>query len=222
MGQHGTGREKTQRRKMRLVNSSNNFSLYLSKLRTILDNLPLKEIEQAADILFECYQADRTVFTFGNGGSGALASHLVADLGKGTHFPGPKELANVRRLKALAVTDSIPMMTAWANDTHYEDVFMRQIENFLQPGDVAFAISGSGNSPNVLKALDYARGAGATTIGLGGFGGGKMKNLLDCPIIVPSNNMQRVEDAHVIISHMIFLDLKSRITAMAITARQNV
>jgi D-sedoheptulose 7-phosphate isomerase len=205
-----------------LANSSRKLTEYLTELTTVLGNLPLQQISQAADILFECYQADRTVFTFGNGGSGALASHLVADLGKGTHFPGPKQLATVRRLKAIAVTDSMPMVTAWANDTQYEDVFMRQIENFLQPGDVALAISGSGNSPNVLKALEFARNAGATTIGLGGFGGGKMKALLDCPIIVPSDNMQRVEDAHVIISHMIFLDLKDRITALATETPQNV
>jgi D-sedoheptulose 7-phosphate isomerase len=199
-----------------LVKSSNDLSAYLGELKTVLDNLPLQQITRAADILFECYQADHTVFTFGNGGSGALASHLVTDLGKGTHFPGPKELATVRRLKAMAVTDNMPMVTAWANDTQYEDIFMRQIENFLQPGDVALAISGSGNSPNVLKALGYARDAGATTIGLGGFGGGKMKDLLDCPIIVPSSSMQQVEDAHLIISHMIFLDLKNRITALAV------
>lgn len=202
-----------------MVNEARNLSNYLAELKTVLDNLPLQQVSRAADILFECYQADRTVFTFGNGGSGALASHLVADLGKGTHFPGPKELAAVRRLRAMAVTDNMPMVTAWANDTHYEDVFMRQIENFLQPEDVAFAISGSGNSPNVLKALAYARGAGATTIGLGGFGGGKMKDLLDCPIIVPSSNMQQVEDAHLVISHMIFLDLKDRIAAMAAAVR---
>ncbi|MGA8182086.1 MAG: SIS domain-containing protein [Terriglobia bacterium] len=201
--------------------SSNDLVLYLSDLKAVLDNLPLREIAKAADILFECYHADHTVFTFGNGGSGALASHLVADFGKGTHFPGPKELASVRRLKAMAVTDNMAMITAWANDTHYEDVFMRQIENFLQPGDVAMAISGSGNSRNVIKALDYARGAGATTIGLGGFGGGKMKDLLDCPIIVPSNSMQQVEDAHLIIGHMIFLDLRNRIIAQT-AARQQV
>lgn len=133
-----------------MVNRATDLSAYLAELRTVLDNLPLQQISRAADILFECYQADHTVFTFGNGGSGALASHLVADLGKGTHFPGPKELATVRRLRAMAVTDNMPMVTAWANDTHYEDVFMRQIENFLQPEDVALAISGSGNSPNVL------------------------------------------------------------------------
>jgi len=187
----------------------------LAELKTALDKLPLGQITKAADILFACYQSDHTVFTFGNGGSGALASHLAVDLGKGTHFPGPEELAPVKRIRALAVTDNMPMVTAWANDTSYEDIFMRQIENFLQPGDVALAISGSGNSPNVLKALEFARRAGATTVGLGGFGGGKMKDLLDCAVIVPSSNMQQVEDAHVIIGHLIFLDLKSRITALA-------
>ena len=109
----------------------------------------------------------------------------------------------------------MPMVTAWANDTHYDDIFMRQIENFIQPGDVAMAISGSGNSRNVVRALEFAREVGATTIGLGGFGGGKMKELLDCPIIVPSNSMQQVEDAHLVIGHMIFLNLRNRISAQA-------
>ncbi len=198
-----------------MANSRIDLSAYLAELKVVLGSLPLDQISKAADILFSCYQAEHTIFTFGNGGSGALASHLVTDLGKGTHFPGPPEMATFRRMKAIAVTDNMPMVTAWANDTHYDDVFMRQIENFLSPGDVVMAISGSGNSPNVLKALEFARGAGATTVGLGGFGGGKMKALLDCPVIVPSYNMQQVEDAHVIISHMIFLDLKSRITALA-------
>lgn len=205
-----------------MVNPGNSLSGYLAELKSVLDKLPLDSIAKATDILFACYQTNHTAFVFGNGGSGALASHLVTDLAKGTHFPGPKELASVRRMKALAVTDNMPMVTAWANDTQYEDVFMRQIENFLQPGDVAVAISGSGNSPNVLKALEFSRGKNATTIGLGGFGGGKMKDLLDCAVIVPSNSMQQVEDAHVIISHMIFLDLKNRITALAATTTQQI
>lgn len=203
-----------------MVNTESDLSAYLTDLKMVLDKLPLAQISKAADILFDCYQSDHTVFTFGNGGSGALASHLVADFGKGTHFPGPSHLSSVKRMKALAVTDCMPMITAWANDTHYEDVFMRQIENFIQRGDVAFGISGSGNSPNILKALEYARRIGATTIGLGGFGGGKMKDLLDCAIIVPSNSMQQVEDVHLVIGHMIFLDLRSRITALAEPAAQ--
>ena len=197
------------------------FSAYRAELNEVLNHLPLDQVRKAADILFDCYQTDHTLFIFGNGGSAALASHLATDFAKGTHFPGPSEMANFRRLKAMAVTDNTPMLTAWGNDTCYEDVFMRQLENFLKPGDVALAISGSGNSPNVLKALEFARASGATTIGLGGFGGGKMKALLDCPVIAASYNMQQVEDAHVIVGHMIFLDLKNRITTLAVASAQS-
>ncbi len=180
-----------------------------------MDRLPLKEAERAAEILFRAYQADHTVFLFGNGGSAALASHMAADLGKCTHFPGPEWMASVKRLKALAVSDNTPMITAWANDTAYENVFAGQMENFIQAGDVAFGISGSGNSPSVLCALELARRKGATTVGLVGCGGGKMQDLLDCVVLVPSDNMQRVEDVHLILAHMIFLDLKQRIESHA-------
>jgi D-sedoheptulose 7-phosphate isomerase len=187
------------------------YSAYLDTLKGILNRLPLAETQRAVDCLFRAYQADQTVFTFGNGGSAALASHLAVDLGKGTHIPGPAALAGVKRLKAHSVVDNMPMLTAWANDTAYADVFSGQMENFIQPGDIAFGISGSGNSPNVLRALELARRVGATTIGLTGCGGGKMKALLDCPIVVPSDHMQQVEDAHVILAHLIFLGLKEKI-----------
>ncbi len=180
-----------------------------------MDNLPIAEARRAAEILFGAYQAGRTVFLFGNGGSAALASHMAADLGKATHFPGPAWLGPVKRLKALSVADNIPMMTAWANDTDYEQVFAGQIENFIQADDVAFGISGSGNSPNVLRALELARRKGATTLGLVGSGGGKMKALLDCALVVPSENMQKIEDVHLILAHMIVLDLKQRIESHA-------
>jgi D-sedoheptulose 7-phosphate isomerase len=187
------------------------YSGYLEIVKGLLGDLPLAETRRAVDRIFQAYQNGRTVFTFGNGGSAALASHLAADLGKGTHIPGPPSLAGVKRLKAQSVVDNMPMLTAWANDTNYADVFAGQMENFIQAGDVAFGISGSGNSANVLRALEFARGAGATTIGLTGCGGGEMKALLDIPIVVPSNHMQQVEEAHVILAHLIFLDLKARI-----------
>lgn len=194
-----------------------NFSYdsYLTHLKETIDELPLDQAARAADILFGAYQAGRTVFLFGNGGSAALASHMATDLGKGTHQPGPAWMDSVKRLKALSVTDNVPLLTAWGNDTAYDGVFASQMENFIEAGDVALAISGSGNSPNVLRALELARRKGATTVGLGGFAGGKMKALLDCPVIVPSDNMQRIEDAHVILAHMIFLDLKRRIESSA-------
>ena len=186
------------------------YSRYLSELKVVLESLPLAQAKQAADLLFGAYQTDHTVFTFGNGGSAALASHMAADLGKATHLPGPASLQGTKRLRVFSVNDNIPMLTAWANDASYENVFAGQMENFIQPGDVAFGISGSGNSPNVLRALELARKVGAKTVGLVGCGGGKMKDLLDCPLVVPSNSMQQVEDAHVILAHLIFLDLKKR------------
>jgi len=189
------------------------YSRYLDELKTLLDKLPLAQVERAAEVLFRAYETDRTLFVFGNGGSAALASHMASDLGKATHVPGPASLQGVKRLKVLALTDNVPLLTAWANDSSYENAFAGQIENFIQAGDVALAISGSGNSPNVLRALELARRAGATTIGLAGCGGGRMKALLDCPIVVPSHNMQQVEDAHLVLAHMIFLDLKARIEA---------
>lgn len=187
------------------------YDNYVNEFKAVLENLPLEQAKQAADILYRAYQTDHMVFTFGNGGSAALASHLASDLGKSTHIPGPASVRQVKRLKTLSLTDNIPMLTAWANDTSYEEVFAGQMENFIQAGDVAFGISSSGNSPNVLRALALARRVGATTVGLTGCGGGKMKDLLDCPIIVPSNHMQHIEDAHLILAHLIFLDLKARI-----------
>jgi D-sedoheptulose 7-phosphate isomerase len=184
---------------------------YLNEFNAVLGNLPLEQAKQAANILYRAYQTDHMVFTFGNGGSAALASHLASDLAKSTHIPGPASVRQVKRLKALSLSDNVPMLTAWANDTSYEDVFAGQLENLIQAGDVAFGISSSGSSANVLRALELARRVGATTIGLTGCGGGKMKDLLDCPILVPSYHVQHVEDAHLILAHLIFLDLKARI-----------
>lgn len=186
------------------------YARYLAEHRGVLENLPLEAVRRAVDILEQAYQTDHTVFLFGNGGSAALASHLATDLGKGTHSPGPESLQGVKRLRVLSLTDNVPLLTAWGNDTGYDNVFAGQMENFIQAGDVAFGISGSGNSPNVLRALELARRVGATTIGLTGRGG-KMIDLLDFPIVVPSNHMQQVEDAHYIMAHLIFLDLKTRI-----------
>jgi D-sedoheptulose 7-phosphate isomerase len=189
------------------------YSRYLAELRAVLDDLPLAAAQRAAEILFRAYQTDRTVFIFGNGGSAALASHMAADLGKGTHVPGPASLKTVKRLKVLSLTDNVPLLTAWANDSSYENIFAAPMENLIEARDVAFAISGSGNSASVLRALEFARRAGAVTVGLGGCGGGRMNGLLDCPVIVPSNHMQQVEDAHLVLAHLIFLDLKTRIAS---------
>jgi D-sedoheptulose 7-phosphate isomerase len=197
------------------------FCHYVVELTRVLEHLPLEPLERICEVLYKAYEDDRVVFVFGNGGSAALASHIACDLGKGTHSPCPSnvDMSGVKRLKVFSVTDNVPMLTAWANDAAYEDVFAEQIENFVQPGDVAFAISGSGNSPNVLKALRVAREKGATTVGLTGSLGGKMKELLDLAIIVPSDSMQHIEDAHLVLSHMIFLNVRARIVSLGACLR---
>jgi D-sedoheptulose 7-phosphate isomerase len=173
-------------------------SSYLEQLSSTIEKLPVQSIDRLADIFLSAYHSGRTIFLFGNGGSASLASHMTCDLGKGT-APNAGQ-----RLRAVALTDNVALITAWANDTRYEEIFAQQLENLLQPGDVAFAISGSGNSPNVLAALSFARQAGAVTAGITGFEGGKMKSLCDVCVIVPSDNMQIIEDLHLSIAHAVF------------------
>lgn len=178
---------------------------YLEELSATIARLPLSAINDLIEIFLHAYDGGRTIFLFGNGGSAALASHMSCDLGKGS---AP---ATGRRLRAVALTDNAALITAWANDASYESVFAEQLENLLQPGDVAFAISGSGNSPNTLAALSFARRAGAVTAGITGFQGGKMKSLCDVCMVVPSDNMQIIEDIHLSIAHSMFRVLRHEI-----------
>jgi D-sedoheptulose 7-phosphate isomerase len=182
---------------------------YFELHQHVLSRLPFGAIEQAAEILLESYELGRTVFLFGNGGSAALASHLACDLAKGTLQHGNAG----QRFRVMALTDNIPLITAWANDSSYDAIFAEQLLNFVVPGDIALAISGSGNSPNVLRALEAARTAGACTIGLTGFQGGKMKQLCDHCIVVPSDNMQVIEDFHLSVSHALFSVIRDRISS---------
>ncbi|HEY7095633.1 MAG TPA: SIS domain-containing protein [Terriglobales bacterium] len=179
---------------------------YFEMYEQVVSRLPFSLIEQAIAQLLTAHERRQNVFLFGNGGSAALASHFACDLGKGTLNGN-----NGKRFRVLALTDNVPLLTAWANDTCYENIFAEQIQNFVEPGDIAFAISGSGNSPNVLRALEVARNAGAINIGLAGFEGGKMKRLCNPCIIIPSNNMQVVEDLHLSVTHSIFSVVKCRL-----------
>jgi D-sedoheptulose 7-phosphate isomerase len=168
--------------------------------------MPLATLDQIVDMLMRAYEAGRMIYLFGNGGSAALASHFACDLGKGAAN------GSGQRFRVLALTDNVPMMTAWANDARYDDIFAEQLVNFIGPQDIAMAISCSGNSPNVLKALKVARAAGAFTIGLTGFQGGKVKELCDLCAIVPSENMQIIEDLHLSSAHAIFTALRGKIS----------
>jgi D-sedoheptulose 7-phosphate isomerase len=178
---------------------------YLSELKKSIDGLSRGEFLAIAGALLEAHRAGRQVFVFGNGGSSATASHMACDLAKGTVMPGKK------RFKVICLSDNIPLMTAWANDTSYDNIFSEQLDNLVSAGDVVIGISGSGNSPNVLNALRLARARKAKTIGLTGFNGGKMKALCDLCLIVPSESMQRIEDAHLIIEHALYSYIKEKL-----------
>jgi D-sedoheptulose 7-phosphate isomerase len=181
---------------------------YLQKLSGLFSRLPYQAIEGIAQAILQAAGEERTIFVFGNGGSAASASHMMCDLNKGTTEP-----ESGRRLRVMALTDNVPLLTAWANDFAYDRVFSEQLKNFVRTGDVAFAISASGNSPNVLVALETARANGALTLGLTGHQGGKMKAMCDICAVVPSDNAQMIEDIHHAILHSIFTVVRKRIRA---------
>lgn len=175
---------------------------YLNELKTALDNIKPSDIEKVAEVLLQAYKNDKTVFIFGNGGSAATASHMACDLGKGT-------LKNVydqseKRLKVISLTDNIASMTAFANDLSFDDMFVQQLNNLVRSGDVVIGISGSGNTPNIIKALMYAKKQGAVTVGLLGYHkGGKAKSFVDYDITVDSDNYGVIEDVHLTLEHVL-------------------
>jgi D-sedoheptulose 7-phosphate isomerase len=181
-----------------VVNSIRQCRPYFELLSKSIQAMPFDDVDRVANLLFRAYDEERSIFLFGNGGSAALASHFACDLGKGT-VNGSK-----KRFRVLALTDNVPLMTAWANDSKYDDIFAEQLANFARPGDIAFAISGSGDSPNVVHALRTAKAAGAINIGLAGFAGGKMRPLCDACIVIPCDNMQIIEDLHLCVAHSLF------------------
>jgi len=176
----------------------NYYKRYANETKDVLESLPLDIVEQITQCLIEARNDNRFIFVMGNGGSAATASHFANDMGKG-------ELSSsFARFRVFALTDNIPLITAWANDSAYEDIFAEQLHNFVRKRDVVIAISSSGNSPNILKALRLARCNEAVTIGFAGFGGGHMKELLDHCCVVPSTNVQHIEDTHMLLMHMIY------------------
>ncbi len=173
----------------------------------MLTQVPMEQVERAAEELWRAYKEGRTVFACGNGGSAATATHFVCDLVKVASVPGKP------RIRAMALADNISTITAWANDEAYEVIFEEQLKNFLQEGDVVVAISTSGMSENVLRAAEFARKSGAVTIGLSGRDGGRLKELVHIPVVVPGDHTGQLEDAHLVICHAWAYWLKSRIEA---------
>ena len=179
---------------------------YFYNLTGLVSQLPYNSITQIVSIFLDAFAEQRTVYVFGNGGSAASASHLMCDINKGACAEG-------KRPRVMALTDNASLLTAWANDFGYERVFSEQLKTFIKPRDVAFAISTSGDSPNVLLALETAREYGAMTVGLGGCQGGQMKSLCDVCAIVPSDNVQLVEDLHHAMIHSIFVAVRENLIA---------
>jgi D-sedoheptulose 7-phosphate isomerase len=188
-------------------------SQYFEEHQRVASSVSHDAVDRIADVLLKAHESGRTLYIFGNGGSASLASHLACDLGKGTAYCN-----GGNRLRVMSLGDNLATLTAWANDSSYEDVFSEQLKNFVQAEDVAFAISGSGNSPNVLNALRAARQAKAITVGITGFQGGQMKELCDVCVVVPSNDMQIIEDLHLAMAHSIFRVVLSRMSRHMMTA----
>ncbi|MFN7926078.1 MAG: SIS domain-containing protein [Bryobacteraceae bacterium] len=170
---------------------------YKKDLIDTIEKIDIAKVNQAIDWLRDARDQGRTIFVCGNGGSASTASHFACDMVKGASFKRAK------RFKIQALTDSLPTITAYSNDVSYDCVFAEQLANFAQAGDVVMAISGSGNSPNVLRAIEYANAAGCKTIGLTGRDGGKLGPMSQLNIQVPVPHMGRIEDAHMIVCHMI-------------------
>ena len=170
---------------------------YLSEVGATLGELPVDITAQVIELIEMARAEGKRIFTFGNGGSAATASHFASDLSKGAISPGKP------RIRAFALTDNLPLLSAWANDTAYENIFAEQLENLVEGGDIAIAISGSGNSQNVLNGVKVAKAKGASAIGFIGFDGGKLKSLVDLAVVVPSDNMEQVEDIHLLLGHII-------------------
>ena len=173
------------------------ISQYFEEIEQMIQHISLSRLHDILQIIEDAYRGGHHIFIMGNGGSAATASHFALDLAKNTIAPG------VPRLKAMSLTDHVPLLTAWSNDTAYDQVFVEQLANMIEPGDVSIGISASGNSPNVLNALLFTQRAGGSTIGLLGANGGKIKAIVDAYILAPGQNIEQEEDAHMILAHVI-------------------
>jgi D-sedoheptulose 7-phosphate isomerase len=179
---------------------------YLSLVCEEIGRLETAEVEKVSDLIEQAYDAGRFVFIIGNGGSGANASHLCEDLAKCTLC----DFENQKRLKVLSLTDNTAGIMAWANDEGYDRIFLEQLKNLASPGDLLLAISGSGNSPNILRAVDWANHNGLTTVGFTGFSGGKLKAQAHHNLHVGIDDMGIVESLHQVVFHWLIDDLHRR------------
>lgn len=187
---------------------------YLDRVRQELTRVNLADVQRLADLLYEAYEGGRFIFLFGNGGSACTASHFAEDLGKNCLTEDALRGGDAKRLKVLSLTDNVGWITALGNDLGYDQIFVQQLAHYASPGDLAIAISGSGNSPNVLRAVEWANVHGLMTFGLTGYAGGKLKQIQQAGIHVALDDMAMVETIHMAVGHWLVDDLYARINAV--------
>ena len=179
-----------------MVDFKDDIENYLTKLKNTIDNLKRNEINTFINMLITARDEGRTIFIMGNGGSAATASHFCCDFNKGASYGYDK------RFKFICLNDNVATMMAYSNDVAYEDAMVEQLQNFFEPGDYVIGISGSGNSKNVVKAIEYANEHGGTTIGLTGYQGGKLKQICHHSVNMNVDDMQISEDLHMVMDHL--------------------
>ena len=183
----------------------NEIKGYFDRLINTVKELDISAIEESVLVIKEAYLREATIYVFGNGGSAATASHFVCDFNKGICEE------NEKKFNLVCLCDNTPIITAIANDISYEDIFYFQLKNKLKANDLVIAISGSGNSANVIKAVQYAKEVGTKVIGITGYSGGKLKELSDYQMHVNINDMQITEDLHMSFDHMMYYVLKNEL-----------
>jgi len=202
MKRNKTAKKKNGFKNSMVLNPKDFINEYLFEVTKCLISLDKSKIEEVINVLVEAYKKNKKVFILGNGGSASTASHMACDLGKGTL---QRVYDNTeKRFRVISLTDNVALMTALANDLGFDDIFIQQLRNLVEKGDVVIAISGSGNSPNVIKAVEYAKSSGAVTIGFLGFKtGGKLGDMVDYSIIVDSDHYGPIEDIQLVLNHLI-------------------
>jgi D-sedoheptulose 7-phosphate isomerase len=185
---------------------------FLERVGQELLRLDPAEVKNLAEAIYECYRQRRFVFVIGNGGSGSNASHFCEDLGKGTLRRQDFDNDDKKRLRIISLTDHTPYILAWGNDEGFDRIFAEQLKNLASPGDLLIAISGSGNSPNILRAVEWANRNGLKTFGCTGFNGGKLRQLAHQGLHVPLDDMGIVESIHLTAFHWVVDDLHRRIS----------
>jgi D-sedoheptulose 7-phosphate isomerase len=191
-----------------------NVTDYLARCATVFRELDVSQTVGLADDIFRCYEQGRFVFIIGNGGSGSNSSHFCEDLAKSTLRREDFYREGVRRLKVLSLTDNTPAILAWGNDEGFDKIFVEQLKNFASPGDVLISISGSGNSPNILRAVEWANSHGLTTWGCTGYSGGRLQSLAQKNLHVPLHDMGLVESIHLVLFHWVLNDVYGRINGV--------